>query len=818
MKFKNSTQGHGYVFNFWTFTILTIPFMIFFLCTNCSDAKKDFPVKRYKRVLTVDSNSTVDLKPLLSFISRTKVAELSEIRQILAPYKELTETSPIWPIYTFLSGEVYRLQKDVGKAREFYWALTEWAFNDPYEDGWGGSGLVCLALWRWLQTINMYNKLDYDEGVHIIDIAERLMETRLICGMFSSPIFSGLPQIEEDIWRRLAILSWSVGDKDRAQRFFLNYLKVASTAELGDVETKLKDLVLSSGSASRDRLTLWRGKRLYTLKMYNDAFELLSEARNSMNQQVKAEADFYLANIKRINGEPHVEIVKLLTSVIENVTDPNIAQEALFLRAILYNREGNDRNVNKFLEDLSNLIENFPRGHRADDALYEIARHYQINGSAEKALQYFARLRNFKGRNDWINLAHFQPAILLYTRAKAGDLKKAAELLLRLNKQNPSGPLHLAALFWLGRIAEESSDMDTAESYFQSIIQESPYDYYSIRARMHLHMNESTSKQLMPDGETTKELQSAYFNSKVDCSVSGDSPYHFRLNHSIKTGLYSNILVEVREKTKLFPCKRLERLSIKDLDNLNIVVSTGLLLSMRQDALAAKDVLSNTKNRLQIAAAVGYDAGDWPLSVNLTMAYDENYEIRWTSQKNESYLATAYPLKIFNESIAKTSIARNVPFELLYSIIRRESNFYPEAISERNALGLFQFTPFTFKVLDKQWKLLESSGVDSLFTFLLDPNLNIDLGARTLKDELLKRYHGDILLALMAHNAGLPAVENWISKWKELGRSNDIEYMIETIRFEQTRIFIRGVITDMAIVYAARASNAKQRKRRFGYE
>ena len=795
MKFKNSSQVHGYVFNFWTYAILAILIMTFLLCSNCSKAKSDFPA---------------DLKPLLSFTSRTKIAELSDIRQILASYKELTETSPIWPIYTFLRGEAYRLQKDFGKARESYRDLTLWAFKDPYKDSWGGSGLVCLSLWRWLQTINIDNKLDYKEGMHIIAISESLMETRLIRGMFSSPIFSSLPQIEEDIWRRLAVLSWSIGDKNRAQRFFLNYLKVASTAELGDVETKLKDLVISSGLASDDRLTLWRGKRLYDLKMYNDALELLSEARKSIDQQVIAEVDFYLANIQwKLKVVPKAEIIKLLSSVIEDVGDPNIAQEALRLRAELYNREGPDRDVNKSLEDFSNLIENFPRGHLADDALYEMARHYQINGSVKEALQYFEKLRNFKGNNDWINLAYFQPAIMLYTRDEAGDLKKAAELLQRLNKLNPFGPLRLAALFWHGRIAEKSGDMDTAMSYFQSIINESPYDYYSIRARMHIHMKDSASNRIMPDSKTTKELQSAYLKSKVDRSVSGDSPYHFRLNYSIKTGLYSNVLAEVREKRKLFPSKRLEKLSLEELDKLNIVVSTGLLLSMRQDALAAKDVLPHPENRLQIAAAVGYDAGDWPLSVNLTMAFGETYEKQWASQKNESYLATAYPLEIFNKSITKTSVGRNVPFELLYSIIRRESNFYPEAISEGNALGLFQFIPYTFEKLDKRWKLLGSSGIDSLYSYLLDPDRNIDLGARLLKEELLERYHGNILLALMGHNAGYYAVENWLSKWKELGRCNDIEYMIETIRFVQTRIFIRGVITDMAIVYAARSPNAE---------
>jgi hypothetical protein len=36
-----------------------------------------------------------------------------------------------------------------------------------------------------------------------------------------------------------------------------------------------------------------------------------------------------------------------------------------------------------------------------------------------------------------------------------------------------------------------------------------------------------------------------------------------------------------------------------------------------------------------------------------------------------------------------------------------------------------------------------------------------------------------------------------------MGRDTDIEYMIETVRFGETRLFARRVITDMIIVEAA---------------
>jgi soluble lytic murein transglycosylase-like protein len=86
--------------------------------------------------------------------------------------------------------------------------------------------------------------------------------------------------------------------------------------------------------------------------------------------------------------------------------------------------------------------------------------------------------------------------------------------------------------------------------------------------------------------------------------------------------------------------------------------------------------------------------------------------------------------------------------------------------------------------------------------FLSDPGLTIDLGARWFRKELLDRHEGNILLAVMEHNAGYPAVKDWIETWETAGRYGDVEYMIETAGFSETRIFTRSVLTDMAVAQA----------------
>ncbi|GEM_PF-336831 len=81
---------------------------------------------------------------------------------------------------------------------------------------------------------------------------------------------------------------------------------------------------------------------------------------------------------------------------------------------------------------------------------------------------------------------------------------------------------------------------------------------------------------------------------------------------------------------------------------------------------------------------------------------------------------------------------------LLRAVIKAESDFRPEAVSHKGAVGLMQLMPETaasLRVADP-----------------LDPIQNIRAGARQLR-RLLNRYHGDLPLALAAYNAGMHRVK-----------------------------------------------------------
>jgi soluble lytic murein transglycosylase len=201
----------------------------------------------------------------------------------------------------------------------------------------------------------------------------------------------------------------------------------------------------------------------------------------------------------------------------------------------------------------------------------------------------------------------------------------------------------------------------------------------------------------------------------------------------------------------------------------------------------------SAEERLCIAHLVS-EAGDWPSTIAIAPNFGEIRDVsRW--------IGVAYPAA-YTSLIAEQSDRYGVPRELLYAVARKESWFSRAAVSSAGALGLFQFLPTTFEELNERWQLLDGQSGSTATTegYLTDALLSIDLGARWFR-HLIQAQSGSIVRALMEHNAGSTAVSNWTNAWELAGRDDDIEYMVETARYGQTRIFTRRVLELMAVVH-----------------
>lgn len=153
---------------------------------------------------------------------------------------------------------------------------------------------------------------------------------------------------------------------------------------------------------------------------------------------------------------------------------------------------------------------------------------------------------------------------------------------------------------------------------------------------------------------------------------------------------------------------------------------------------------------------------------------------------NKQMIKTLYK-KEYAEYVTKYSQKYDVEKNLIYALIKVESNFKPDAISHQNAKGLMQLMSATAK------ELANKSQIQLTEENILDPDININLGTQYISI-LLNKYES-MEVALAAYNAGSGNVDRWIKNGTIKADGSDIE----NIPYKETNTYIRKIMRDYKI-------------------
>ncbi len=133
-----------------------------------------------------------------------------------------------------------------------------------------------------------------------------------------------------------------------------------------------------------------------------------------------------------------------------------------------------------------------------------------------------------------------------------------------------------------------------------------------------------------------------------------------------------------------------------------------------------------------------------------------------------------YPKK-YEVDVKKYARMYDIDEELIFSVIKAESNFESTAVSKKGAVGLMQVMEDTGVWVSERIGISGFSVSD-----LYNPDQNIEIGAYYLS-YLLDLYGDDVKCALAAYNAGPANVNEWL----------DDKTTLRNIPFPETEKYVK---------------------------
>src|ERR1700722_5248577 len=420
------------------------------------------------------------------------------------------------------------------------------------------------------------------------------------------------------------------------------------------------------------------------------------------------------------------------------INDADVDAERYYSLANYYRNQAQEAPM---VSAIDAAIARDPASRWTEAALFLGGNYYWVQLDRDRAVGYYKRLAdNFPTATD------ATPA--QWRVAWAAVLKRqsdASELLIDHLRRFAGSPFAPDALYWLGRLAEESDNPALARAYYEKLQSRFPQNYFSTAASAHL-------KKLGPgpvaDAAVLVSVQPLPASLTLGPTIPAAAA-----NRQARADALRSIGFDASAELELRAA----------------YAATGeprLLLEAAQEAAAS--------GRIGVAI------------VTVRQIYPQLEWRRFEDVPREVWLA-AYAMP-FQPSIRSRSAAVGLDPMLTAGLIRQESAYQPEAHSVANAFGLMQLLPKTARRYAKQAKVRYSTPM------LFEPDYNIHLGTIYLAG--LRRDFGSVESALAAYNAG----EERVAQWTAGQTYREPAEFVDSIPFTETREYVE-IVTRNADIY-----------------
>ncbi|MGA7915163.1 MAG: transglycosylase SLT domain-containing protein [Candidatus Acidiferrales bacterium] len=420
------------------------------------------------------------------------------------------------------------------------------------------------------------------------------------------------------------------------------------------------------------------------------------------------------------------------------ITDPDVDAERYYALANYYRDIPAESEMAAAIESAAARA---PASRWTESALFLGGNYYWVQLDRDRAAGYYKRLSD-----NFPTAAEALPAQWRVTwTAVLKRQPEAAEDLTEHLRRFPGSQFTPDALYWLGRLAEESQNAGLARSYYEKLQQRFPQNYFANAAGVRM-------RTIGPGPETDPDVFASIPPLPPAMTVGPSIPPAAE-NRQARADALRSIAFDASAELELRAAYAATR-------------EPRLLLEAAQEAVSAGHMGAAIVTIRQI-----YPQIEW-------RPFDDVPREVWLT-------AFAMP---YQSSILSRSTQAGVDPMLTAGLIRQESAYDPEARSGANARGLMQLLPKTARRFAKQARVRYSTPM------LFEPDYNIHIG--TIYFAGLKRDFGSVESALAAYNAG----EDRVTFWTTGQTYREPAEFVDSIPFTETREYVE-IVTRNADIY-----------------
>jgi soluble lytic murein transglycosylase len=519
---------------------------------------------------------------------------------------------------------------------------------------------------------------------------------------------------------------------EATQLFRRTFLGFPLSNEAAQAKTQLATLGATSSLTVEERSH--HADALYKAGRFSDAVD---EYRSLANDPAVTDGlrDSLLVSAASCDWK----LKRLSKETLDRIPDSNDetgARRLYLLMELARNKDDGDtqRNI------VDQMEMRFPTSQWLAEALYSSGNMYLLRKDYPHAIEYYGELAKQFPRSTYAPSAHWRAAWLNY---RIGQYSEAARLIDEQIAVYHGGKEIPSALYWRGRIYQDQERRtDMAAVYYRTVARVYRHYYYAAMAQQRLEELGSVA----PAKLSSLDAMEPEPIPTLSDDVPEDDPHVVRAHLLANAGLNEYIAPEIQAA----------------------------------DGSSEWGALAEAK----IYASYGEN---WRAMRSMKRAIPF-----YTSAPIDSlpleYWRILFPQPYWSTIQAESEKNSLDPY-MVASLIRQESEFNPGAISHANAYGLMQLLPSVGRSMAKQ------EGIRHFDTNeLLEPNTNIRLGTRYLK-QTLDKFNGRPEYTFAAYNAG----DDRVTDWQAIGNYRGIDEFVESIPFTETREYVQAIIRNEQI-------------------